>query len=819
MNDRFRSLLTRMGPLRPGEMRQAGYLFAHFFFLMASIYVSKASKTSLLLGLGLTKKSLPLVYLLSAVLTGLFAAWNTKRIRSLDRRAYIAWSQMFFAVGTVAFWFLFGTKHPLVPALYWFWFEIFLLASVTQFWVVVGDICEPRRAKRLLSFFVSGGLLGGIFGSALVTVLSRFFSTRNMILLGLVFFLMGTGFMRASTRISNGPPAGPKKDSAPDYWEGFRTVARNPYLRLLSGLIVAALTASTMIDFQFNLMITKAYAGEDAKRTAFLGVFSMAVLVISWLLNSLLANRAIRTLGVRAALFVTPLLLALGSAAVFIVPMAGMMAWAVAVKGADKGLTHTFSQATRELLYMPVPPELRAKAKMTIDMFISKCGEALAGVLQLIFGIVLAFEIRGMSLVTIAVIALWLLILVRIGRRYIPAIRDNLLPSRPDAERIVREQSHPETARRLLDLLESRERSSVLYAYNLFDLLKAETLTPEIRQILSDKSAEVRACSIDTLLDAHCESLGPNWDDQKDGETLDATVREVLALDSYQDVMRHSFEEISAADEAGCEVDQMEVAKALGMMPADAPLTKNLARLLKHESPGVVHYALESASRLRKRELLPLIIPHLGRPSVHDRAVETLEAYGDRAVTILRDWLADFRADLRIRREAAEALAAIGTQKAADALVRQLRRRDPEVVSASIEALYKIRLRRSDVRISERDIRPEIFARVKAACLEIIGAASSSTPDLGRDIDKTNSYLVPCHREIFLLLGLIYPHEDIARALQNYSEGTKRAVDYALELLENVLSKDLKDAVLPILEDAPAGEKARSGRRILKALG
>ncbi|MCX6566056.1 MAG: hypothetical protein NTW38_06480, partial [Candidatus Aminicenantes bacterium] len=61
--------------------------------------------------------------------------------------------------------------------------------------------------------------------------------------------------------------------------------------------------------------------------------------------------------------------------------------------------------------------------------------------------------------------------------------------------------------------------------------------------------------------------------------------------------------------------------------------------------------------------------------------------------------------------------------------------------------------------------------------------------------------------------------EDIGRALQNYSEGTKRAVDYALELLEVVLPKEMKDAVLPVLEDAPADVKARSARRILKTLG
>ena len=59
----------------------------------------------------------------------------------------------------------------------------------------------------------------------------------------------------------------------------------------------------------------------------------------------------------------------------------------------------------------------------------------------------------------------------------------------------------------------------------------------------------------------------------------------------------------------------------------------------------------------------------------------------------------------------------------------------------------------------------------------------------------------------------------MGRALQNYAEGTKWAVDYALELLEAVLPKKMKDAVLPVLEDAPADVKARSARRILKTLG
>ncbi len=806
MKGRFRPFLRRLAPIHAGEEKVAGYLFAHFFFLMASIYVSKVSKTSLFLGLGLTKGSLPLVYFVSAVLTGVFAAWNTKKIRSLDRRAYLSLTRWFFALGTSAFFVLFWLTRnappgkSIVPALYWFWLEIFILATVTQFWVVVGSVCAPRRAKHLVSFFVSGGLLGGICGSVLVVFLSRLMPSRNLILLGLAFYLAGTGFVRAAVRHAPEAPAA-TPGSQPDFRDGFRTVAQSPYLRLLAALIVVALAASTMIDFQFNLAVKSAFENEEARRTSFLAVFSVGVLVVSWLLNSLLANRAIQALGVRMALFVMPLFLAFGSAALFILPAAGFTVWAVFMKGADKSLTHTFSQATRELLYIPVPQDIKAKAKMTIDMFISKMGEGLASLLQVVFGIFLAFPVGRMSLVTIAIVIVWLLILIRIGRHYLPAIRENLVPSRPDAERVVHEQARPDTAKQLLDLLESRERSSVLYAYNLFDLLRAEKLTPELRQVLSDKSAEVRASALDTLLDADSEALGPDWSETDDKETIDVIVREVLALDSYQNLMRPSFDAIAGDGAADREVDQMEVAKALGLMPAAAPLTENLSRLLKHDSPGVVHYALESAGRLKKREFLPLIVPHLGRPSVSDRAAEALTAYGDKAVPILRDWLADFRADRNIRRALPGILAGIGTPRAADALVRQLRRRDPDVSESVIEALFKMRTRNDGLRFRERDIMPEIHGWAEAACRE--AEPGSAGPEF---------------RPLFLLLGLLYPHEDIGQALQNYTEGTKRAVDCALELLENVLPKTVKDIILPLLEEAPPDEKARTARRIMKSL-
>jgi hypothetical protein len=135
-----------------------------------------------------------------------------------------------------------------------------------------------------------------------------------------------------------------------------------------------------------------------------------------------------------------------------------------------------------------------------------------------------------------------------------------------------------------------------------------------------------------------------------------------------------------------------------------------------------------------------------------------------------------------------------------------------------VEALFKVRTGPAPVRFLKRDVWPELVLRLRAACAAFL-EPDARRPGCGVGGPGTTDGRAPGYREIFLLLGLIYPPEEIAQALQNYTEGTKRAVDYALELLENVLPKDVKDLVLPLLEDAPPEEKARTCRRIRRSLG
>jgi hypothetical protein len=84
-------------------------------------------------------------------------------------------------------------------------------------------------------------------------------------------------------------------------------------------------------------------------------------------------------------------------------------------------------------------------------------------------------------------------------------------------------------------------------------------------------------------------------------------------------------------------------------------------------------------------------------------------------------------------------------------------------------------------------------------------------PDLARALEVTFA-------NIFKLLGLYYPQEDIRRAYQNISSGTRNSVAHAVEWLDNALDKELHGLFMPLVDDIGLREKTARFRQILEDL-
>jgi hypothetical protein len=370
----------------------------------------------------------------------------------------------------------------------------------------------------------------------------------------------------------------------------------------------------------------------------------------------------------------------------------------------------------------------------------------------------------------------------------------------------------------VFDTLQSREKSSVLYAMNLFDLIRKEKLSPELKRLIAYKSNELKARSMDSLLDVEGEVLLPEFDDSLEPEALDAQVREIMSLDVYQELMKEQIKKAARGEGEEAEVARMEAAKVMGMMAPGSPLIRELKKLLKDESAEVVRYAAQSAGRLRRREFVPLLINLLSRSATQEAAKQALIAYGDTIVGTLRDSLADPSENLRTRRAIPDVLARTQSQRAADMLILELKKEDPEIEAELIEASHRMRSNSPELVFQEKVVLARVVSLIRKCYLLLLQIhdlrADKKKEILAKDLENNLSRAM---KHIFELLGLILPQEDVIRAYQNILAGTRKSLDYSVELLDNILRKDVKELLLPLIEDTPFEEKVGHSRKMLKA--
>ena len=809
--------------VRQDELVSTLFLFFYFFLVTASAYIIKPVKISLFLE-WLTVKKLPLAYMLTALLIGFFVTLNSKLLQRMKRELYISISLAFFIMSFLVFWWLFKIEWKWLSLVFWFWADVFTATSVTQFWILVNDEFNPRQAKRMIGFLVSGGLLGGITGALLASSLVSIIRTEDLLLACPVLLIVCLILMlsRRGFKISKGKTeikqAEEKKREKVSYRKSFQLFAKNRHLVILGGIMASTIIVTTLIDFQFNSVVEKKFMELDT-RTAFLGTFFFALLVFSYLLHVSTTNRILKNFGIHTAILITPLILLIGTLAVFFVPITALIFWAVPLKGADKSLAHSLSQSVRELLYIPVAPDIKYKAKVFIDLFVNKFAKGLAAVLLLLFFTLLGFTVKQLSFVVVFFILVWIGLNWRMTKEYVGIVKKNLNIKWQDADKFISDKIDVDMTKLVFDTLHNKNRSSVLYAMNIFDLIKSDKMSPELKGIISSKCDEIRACSMDSLLELDGEALLPEMDDAIEEGHLDTQIKEIMSLDVYQELMEEEIGKIVHKKSKEADVAKMEAAKVIGMMDPSSSLISHLTRLLKEDSPEVRRYALESAGKLKKRKLVSIVLAQLKNPMTGREAGNALVAYGTKILGTLKDYLADENEDIHVRKTIPDIMFQIGTQRAADMIAMELKKGSVYLESELVEALYKLRTNDPNIRFKNRYVEPEILSIIRKSYLILIEMHDlMSNEKMASIVSDLENNLARSLKHIFELLSLIYPHDDVLRAYQNISSGTRKSIDYSCELLDNLLKRELRDYIFPLIEDIAFDEKVKRCRKMLKDL-
>ncbi|MBX3185378.1 MAG: MFS transporter [Labilithrix sp.] len=437
--------LSLFADVKAGEGLTAVVLMLDVFLLLVAYYLLKTVREPLILeGGGVELKNYASACQ-ALTLTAFIPcyAWLTKR---LARMTLVTATLVFFAANLCLFWLLATLKVPYVGFAFFVWLGCFSLTAIAQFWSLANDLYTPEQGKRLFAIVGIGSSVGAVAGSY---VAAKFTAKQNpavadsppnvspyltmVISAGLLMLCLALAWYANTREAERKARAQKQKDSAPEEKpiggkNGFSLILEDRYLLFIALLILLLnlvnSTGETILDLtileeakrqtpDFD-SLSKAAQGNAIKTFVgpFRGNFFFWVNLVGAFTQLFLVSRIFKYLGLRAALFSLPI--------IGLVVYGGISAFPVLAlvrlgKIAENATDYSLYNTTKQALWLPTSREQKYNAKMTIDSFVVRSGDLVASGASIAF-LAMGFGVRTYAILNVAFIALWMVLVVVIGR-------------------------------------------------------------------------------------------------------------------------------------------------------------------------------------------------------------------------------------------------------------------------------------------------------------------------------------------------------------------------------------------------------------------
>lgn len=389
-------------------------LFGNFLLVILAYYQVKTASRSLLLEYG-GADAFPYVWVLSAFALLAFISVYNRLIAQVSRQRVVIGSLLAFALLLGAFRVAMNGAGIGVVIAFYVFVDLFSVVLVEQFWSLANSVTREDEGHRSYWFIASGGLVGGVLGGLVAgwLVTATPLKTPDLLLSCAALLLLAAGANFTMARLGLLPEV-EREQPMPLSGEGLRAVVANRYLALIALIVCLSQLAEPVVEYQFLRAIDAAFDDTDA-RSAYLGNFFAVLGTVAIAINLLLTPLVHRALGAIAGLAAQPL--AIIAATGGFMAVGGLGAGAV-MKIADRGLSYSINRASKELLFMPVPPLLIYQAKAWIDMLGYRMFKVLGSAMIVVFASASPAHRLATDLgwLTFAICAAWLAAVFVLGR-------------------------------------------------------------------------------------------------------------------------------------------------------------------------------------------------------------------------------------------------------------------------------------------------------------------------------------------------------------------------------------------------------------------
>ncbi len=850
MSQRIDYLLQTAFKIRKGEFRKTFLMFLYAFNAVAAFIIGRIMKDTLFLS-GDQYTWLPYMYIIVAIVVSLISIYYTRQVGRFSLQRIVNFTMTIIIAVLLLFRYLLELPNLnfTVAALYVF-IEVMGIIIIIQFWTFANELFNAREAKRLFGVIGGGQVLANLYSFPIRGLVDHI-GINNLLfvcLASVVACLVIFNYLAKRYRLPSIQRG--RNISRQQEDEDITSVRGGVFRGLRNGIIalsVITILAVTFVDYQFKVTARHHYSGKELADYLFLMVAYGGLLAC--FIQFFITSRLLEKFGIFWALLVLPLVLFSGS----IVNLGWIGILGVTLtKGGENVTRYTITETTTQLLYQPLPPALRRRAKAISDGIMRPLAQIVGGLIFIGLNYFLAINmpdrIHELSWATIALIFLWVGVLVSIRQKYLQALlvqgdrKSRLNGTEPEED----ERALAVSRAVIEKALASRDEVQIINAIEVIPLSKwsewDEHVLPllrspsakvrekalhylgksgnrkysrRIQELFTDGEEDVRSSAIQIFCSLEQERAIPvitRFLEESSAQVKAATITGLIRFGGLEGILNSTVELKKMLDSNNASQRKLG-AFVLGYIKIQS-FYQPLFRLINDENLDVQRAAVLASGEMQSRELVPNLIFKLQNLETRPSAIKALSSFGKSILPQLEDVLMLENVSPLIRQGIPPILGQVHDAHSYELLENLLESRDVKLRTGAIRNMQKLIFRLGD------DITPD-FDRMQHALhaelesyyqilmlLDTIRLRKNEGKLLIASLEDRAKEILD---RAFALLGMIYPREQIDIVSYNLRSDNPIQRANAIEIIDTICESETKKYLLPILDTIAPEEKIAMG--------
>jgi ATP:ADP antiporter, AAA family len=691
-----------------------------------------------------------------------------------------------------------------------------------SFWGTFGRLFNFRQSKRIIGWIDTGQLIAAMLATLVVipftTQIIPDTSSYLLVCVGtilIVFILLIV--VSTTSKLSKNDPR--------EFGKMVRTetsmikLLRDRYILSLSLFLLISMVMLMFSQYSFQELVKQQYT-DERDLTNFNSFFTGAVYGLSLFMQTFVNNSVISNYGLRVTLFILPIVVGLfslgavitgtffgydkiNSPAAFIyfflfVAISRLFNWT---------LRDSMENPVFKLFFIPLDNRFRFTIQSKVEGMVNESARFVAGILIFAFAFVPFFNLIYISVFILMLVGAYLLVVNNMYHGYRGKIRLKLETSEESQDKL--EKGFTQISNRLEQMLVTPSSGKAVFSFKLLEKINAAQISHWINNMMNNEDEGARHYAQDRMNELKGLSVSDQYVIRMDHDKVGDSDRSMLSksdlqmiIDNSGDITKARIQKLTRSPNP----NDRQYAAELMLHTSREECTSYLMELLNDVEPKVRNTAIKTSVKKNNAEVINALIENLGNPAFGNQAMNTLVLIGAITLPALESGFYRSGQNTQVMLKIIQVMGRIGGQKARELLWSKIDYPNKVVVSQVLLSLGESGFKAGISQITR--IKYAIEADIADIRWNLSAIQEVGDDGYAEQIKNSLRWEIQNDiQHIYMLLAMLYDTRSIQLVKENIDSGTAEGITYAIELLDVFLSEQLKQRVIPILDDLTDSEK------------